>query len=237
MEEARDKTRVDSLSLTCPVCGFFFITWEVMSFGYENRRTDFRPQYKSENPMKFYYHLCTQCKFSAEQDYYQLELTPEQAKLLRGKLEKLYLELGGELEGSVAARCHYGAEVAELLQQMGLIYQLPFDRAQAFVQPFWWSGPGEMQNYGDLALRKLREATKELDESSEDMLYILYMMGEISRRLGKAGEARGHFEKLLGLRDSRENDSNRFLFNLALQQMTSPKDEMPEESLNPFMRH
>lgn len=237
MEEERDKTRVDSLSLTCPVCGFFFITWEVMSFGYENRRTDFRPQYMSENPMKFYYHLCTQCKFSAEQDYYQLELSPGQAKLLRARLEKLYRELGAHVESSVAARCYYGAQVAELLQEMGLIYQLPFDRAQSFVQPFWWSQTDEVQKYGELALQKLGEATKELDDASEDMLYIQYMMGEISRRLGRPGEARVYFEKLLGLRKGRENDSNRFLFNLALQQMTSPKDEMPEESLNPFMRH
>jgi uncharacterized protein (DUF2225 family) len=236
MEEERDKTKVDSLPLTCPVCGFFFITLEIRSFGYENRRTDFRPQYTDANPMGLYYHLCPECKFCAEQDYYQLDLSKEQGEALKDSLQKLYLEHGGELESSVAARCYYGARVAELLQEMGLVYELPFDRAQSFVQAFWWSEPKEMKEYGDIAIEKLHDATKDIDDGSEDTLYILYMMGEISRRLGRQANAKQYFEKLLGLKEKRENESNRFLFALGRQQMTSPKEEMPEESLNPFAR-
>jgi uncharacterized protein (DUF2225 family) len=236
MEEERDKTKVESLPLECPVCGCFFFSWELRSFGYENRRTDFRPQYTADNPMRLYYHLCPECKFCAEQDYYQLELTEEQKNTLKARLEELYNKHGKHMSSSLAARCFYSARVAELLQQMGLIYELPFDRAQSFVQAFWWSEPEEMEKYGELALKKLQDGTKEIDEASEDTLFIYYMIGEIYRRLGRLEDARQHFEKLLGVRDKRQNESNKFLFDLAIQQMNDPRDELPEESLNPFVR-
>lgn len=236
MLEDRDRTKVESLPLNCPVCGCFFFSWELRSFGYENRRTDFRPQYTGENPMKSYYHLCAECKFCAEQDYYQLELTEDQRRMLKERLDDLYRKHGKSMVRSVAARCMYSALVAEILQNMGLIYELPFDRAQSFVQPFWWSEPDEMEKYGDVAIKRLQDAMKEIEEGSEDTLYILYMLGEISRRLGRTEEARRFFVKFLGLREKRQNESNRFLFDLAVQQMNDPKDELPEESLNPFAR-
>ena len=234
MGEDRDRTKVDSLPLTCPVCGTFIIGMEAVSFGYESRRTDFRPQYTSDNPMKLYHHICPQCKFCAEEDYYSLELDKEQKAQLRERLAALHKKHGSTIERSLAARCHYAALVAEALQEMGLIYELPFDRAQSFVQAFWWSEPDERERFGEQALRKLRDSSKQVAEGSEDYLYILYMEGEISRRLGRPTEAKRHFEKLLALGDKRQNESNKFLFDLARQQMTSPKDELPEESLNPY---
>jgi len=235
MEEARDKTKVETIPLECPVCGCFFFSWELRSFGYQNRRTDFRPQYNDENPMKSYYHLCPECKFCAEQDYYQLELSDDQKRSLKERLGDLYRKYGKSMPRSLAARCHYSALVAELLQNMGLIYELPFDRAQSFVQPFWWSEPEEMDKFGDVAIQRLKDAMKEIEESSEDTLYIIYMLGEISRRLGRSADSKRHFERFLGLRGKRQNESNRFLFDLAVQQMNDPKDELPEESLNPFV--
>jgi hypothetical protein len=47
-------------------------------------------------------------------------------------------------------------------------------------------------------------------------------------------DAHLYFEKLLSLRAGRQTDSNRFLFDLAAQQMTDPRELMPEESLNPY---
>jgi hypothetical protein len=235
MEEERDKTKVETLPLECPVCGCFFFSWELKSFGYENRRTDFRPQYTGDNPMKSYYHLCPECKFCAEQDYYRLELTEDQKRMLKERLGELFRKHGKSMTRSLAARCHYSALVAELLQNMGLIYELPFDRAQSFVQPFWWSEPEEMEKYGELALQKLQDAMNEIDEGSEDTLYIHYMLGEISRRLGRPEDSRRIFDRFLGLRGKRQNESNKFLFDLAEQQMNDPKDELPEESLNPFV--
>jgi hypothetical protein len=155
---------------------------------------------------------------------------------LTERLGELYRKHGKSIPRSLAARCHYAALVAELLQNMGLIYELPFDRAQSFVQPFWWAEPGEMEKYGDLAIQRLQDAMKEIEESSEDTLYIIYMMGEISRRIGRVADANQFFERFLGLRKKRQNDSNRFLFDLAERQMNDPKDELPEESLNPFVQ-
>lgn len=237
MHEERDRTKVESLPLECPVCGCFFFSWELRSFGYENRRTDFRPQYTDENPMKSYYHTCPECHFCAEQDYYHLELSDGQKGTLKTRLAEIFKKHGKALPRSLAARCLYAALVAELLQRMGLIYELPFDRAQSFVQPFWWAEPDELEKYGKLAIKRLAEAMDEIEESSEDTLYIIYMLGEISRRMGRAEDAKKHFDRLLSLRAKRQNDSNRFLFDLAVQQMSDPKDELPEESLNPFVQH
>ena len=76
----------------------------------------------------------------------------------------------------------------------------------------------------------------EIEEGSEDTLYILYMLGEISRRLHRADDSKRYFKRFLGLRERRQNDSNNFLFDLAVQQMDDPHDLLPEESLNPFVR-
>ena len=99
MGEDRDRTKIDSLSLTCPVCGTFIIGMEAVSFGYERRRTDFRPQYTGDNPMKLYHHICPQCKFCAEEDYYSLELGKEQKAQLRDRLEALHKKHGINIEG------------------------------------------------------------------------------------------------------------------------------------------
>ncbi len=78
----RDRTRMDSISLTCPICGTFFLSWEAKSFGYETRRTDFRPNYGEPNPMRLYYHLCPECKLCADQEYFRLELSGTQKREL-----------------------------------------------------------------------------------------------------------------------------------------------------------
>jgi hypothetical protein len=233
-DQERDKTRAEAIALVCPVCNFFFVSWEVESFGYETRRTDFRPNYQGDNPMRLYYHLCPRCKFCADQEYFSLDIHWADRKSLEDGLSELFRDHGEGVLKSVAAKLHYGARVAELLNALGLIDETLHDRTQAFVQAFWWSEPEEAKRFGEVALDKLKEATQKLDKGSEDYLYMMYMVGEISRRLGKATDAHLYFEKLQSLREERQNESNKFLFDLALQQMTEPEDLMPEESLNPY---
>ena len=233
-DSERDKTRVEALPLICPVCNFFFVSWEVKSFGYETRRTDFRPNYQGDNPMKLYYHLCTKCRFCAEEEYFRLELHWNKRMSLEDGLEELYLKYGEGITRSMAAKLHYSAHVAQLLNKLGLIEEPLHDQTMAFVQAFWWSEPDEASKFGDAALGRLKDAVDRLEKGSEDYLYMLYMIGEISRRLGRAMDARLYFEMLLGLRQEKLNESNKFLFDLANQQMTEPKDLMIEESLNPY---
>jgi len=234
-DEERDKTRADALPLVCPLCNFFFISWEVKSFGYETRRTDFRPNYTGDNPMRLFYHLCPKCKFCADQEYFNLDIEWGKRKPLEDGLAKLFEEHDGAQGKSLAAKLLYGALVGDLLQSLELIDEPLHDRTMSFVQAFWWSEPEEAQRFGDAALNKLKETAHALGKDSEDYLYTLYMIGEISRRTGKMSDAHLYFEKLLSLRPDRQNDSNRFLFELAKQQMTDPKELMPEESLNPYM--
>jgi len=231
----RDKTRADAIPLVCPVCNFFFISWEVRSFGYETRRTDFRPNYEGDNPLRLYYHLCNKCKFSADQEYYLLDIPWAKRGALEEGLQRLFKEHGALVGKSLAGKLRYGALVGDLLQSLGLINEPLHDRTQSFVQAFWWSEPEDAQKYGEAALNKLKDTAHALDKASEDYLYTIYMIGEISRRIGKMSDAHLYFEKLLSLRADRQNDSNRFLFDLAQQQMTQPMELMPEESLNPFM--
>jgi uncharacterized protein (DUF2225 family) len=230
----RDKMRADALPLTCPVCNFFFITWEVKSFGYETRRTDFRPNYSGDNPMELFYHMCTRCRFCADQEYFSLDIEWGKRKPLEDGLAVLYKEFGPDIGKSLSAKLLYGALVGDLLQSLDLIDEPLHDRTMSYVQSFWWSREEEQTKYGDAALIKLKDTAHALDKASEDYLYTLYMIGEISRRIGRMSDAHLYFEKLQSLRPERENDSNRFLFDLAKQQMTDPQDMMPEESLNPY---
>jgi hypothetical protein len=232
----RDKTRADALPLVCPVCNFFFISWEVKSFGYETRRTDFRPNYTGDNPMRLYYHMCNKCKFCADQEYYNLDIDWGKRGPLEDGLAVLFKEHGKDIAKSLAAKLLYGALVGDLLQSLELIDEPLHDRTLSFVQAFWWCADEESQRFGDAALDKLKDTAHVLEKTSEDYLYTIYMVGEISRRMGKMSNAHLYFEKLLSLRPDRQNDSNRFLFDLARQQMTEPRELMPEESLNPFMQ-
>ena len=230
----RDKVKADALPLVCPVCNFFFISWEVKSFGYETRRTDFRPNYIDENPMGLFYHMCQKCRFCADQEYFSLELHWEKRRVLEDGCARLFREHGKNLKSSIAAKLHYGALVGDLLQSLGLISETVHDRTQSFVQAFWWSEPDEMARYGEVALNRLKETAGLIENDPEDYIYTLYMIGEVSRRLGKTQDADLYFEKVESLCPTHQNDSNRFLFDLARQQRTDPKDIMPEESLNPY---
>lgn len=230
----RDKVKADALPLTCPVCNFFFISWEVQSFGYETRRTDFRPNYTGDNPMTLFYHMCQRCKFCADQEYYNLDIDWGQRKPLEAGLATLFREFGADIGRSLSAKLLYGALVGDLLQSLGLIDEPLHDRTMSYVQSFWWSSDDEAQKYGEAALVKLKDSAHALDKASEDYLYMLYMIGEISRRIGRMSDAHLYFEKLLSLRAGRQTESNRFLFDLARQQMTDPQELMPEESLNPY---
>jgi uncharacterized protein (DUF2225 family) len=232
----RDVTKADALPLVCPVCNFFFISWEVKSFGYETRRTDFRPNYVGDNPMALYYHTCPKCKFCADQEYFNLDIDWSKRKPLEDGLDKLFKEHGAGIGKSLSGKLLYGALVGDLLQSLGLINEPLHDRTMSFVQAFWWAEEAEEQKYGEAALNKLKETAHALDKGCEDYLYTLYMIGEISRRINNMSDSHLYFEKLLSLRAGRQNESNHFLFDLAKQQMTEPRDLMPEESLNPYMK-
>ncbi|MBM4248294.1 MAG: DUF2225 domain-containing protein [Euryarchaeota archaeon] len=230
----RDRLKADALPLVCPVCNFFFISWEFKSFGYETRRTDFRPNYNGENPMALYYHMCGKCKFCADQEYFGLDIHWEKRKALEDGLARLFREHGEGIGRSIGAKLLFGALVGDLLQSLGLISETVHDRTHSFVQAFWWSEPEEASRNGELALNRLKETAGLLQDDPEDYLYTLYMIGEISRRLGKTSDSTLYFEKLESLRPTHQNDSNRFLFELARQQLSDPRELMPEESLNPY---
>jgi uncharacterized protein (DUF2225 family) len=233
-DSLRDITKVDALPLVCPVCNFFFVSWEAKAFGYETRRTDFRPNYQGDNPMKLYYHLCTKCKFCADQEYFRLEIHWAKRMALEDGIEELYMKYGEDITRSMAAKLYYGAHIGELLDKLGLIDESLHDRTMAYVQAFWWSEQEEAKKFGEGALEKLKETAGQVEKGSEEYIYTIYMIGEISRRLGRGIDARLYFEQLLTLREKHQHESNRFIFDLARQQMAGPRDLMPEESLNPY---
>ena len=57
---------------------------------------------------------------------------------------------------------------------------------------------------------------------SDNFYTILYLMGEINRRIGKVEEANIVFDELISLTENREDQVD--IRNLAIQQKTNPKE-------------
>ncbi len=183
-EDTEPVTTLIAIRLTCPVCGTSFSSQAIGSTNRVSQDTDFRPRSIGLDPLPHYVHVCPQCCFAAYQG--DFEDTPDAVRqaVLTGRLQSDHLlrgEARGALKGSskylLAARCYQHHPGADDLQL-----------ADLFLSASWCSRD---ENRPDRERQCQTEAVLHfeaaIDASSIEpaqLATILYLVGELYRRLG-----------------------------------------------------
>lgn len=190
-------TTLVTIHLTCPVCGEHFASQRIASTNSVGQDTDFRPHTVGEDPQPHYVHVCPECLFAAfEGDYNQVE-DGVRRMVLEGEHnpEQFADELASDaLSGSakylLAARCYSRDSRASDLRLADLHLRASWCARQ--------EGRTDRERAAQLDAVLLFEQALAQGEVAEDQLpTILYLIGEIYRRIGRFELAVAMFDQAL----------------------------------------
>jgi len=190
--------RLERTSLTCPLCTRRFDSSRVIGFQIGGKDSDFCPQYAGGNPMPRLLHLCPSCGFIGFVPDFEVKYSPELRAKLRRTLAALGYKPGSQLQG--AERYRRAALLA--------IYQGKpnAEIAELFLQATWCSRlDNESEELESRARRKAVEYFERALEAGEiedeDKPVLIYLLGELQRRLGRDEAALACFSQLDDYRD------------------------------------
>ncbi|MCX7598161.1 MAG: DUF2225 domain-containing protein [Armatimonadetes bacterium] len=184
-------------TLTCPVCGTVFEAWCVGSCSTCGKDTDFRPHYLGMDPLSVFVQACPRCHFAGYPG--DFESVPAEVKrfVLSGGLraeEVVGQEPPDELRGStkyiLAARCLAADPDTEDLEVADLYLRASWcARMERF--------PERERECQAEAVARFEQALETGRVESEQRAVILYLVGELYRRLGMFDVARQFFDEAL----------------------------------------
>ena len=208
------------IELQCAICDKTFESLEIVSCGYADKRTDFRPNYWGFNPVFFFYHLCPHCGFCAPKRVFEMDFDNEKAEL-KQKVE----QLGLIDEKNLSMKLERAMLCFELANELRIIKLNDLTLANNWIEPYWWADEEEdIKKYGEIALGYFYSAYKKNQVPDDQIIRTKYLMGEINRRIGNIKKAIELFDEVLSLA---ENDNELTdIYNLALQQKTDPKENI-----------
>lgn len=180
-------TTLRSVTVRCPVCGEEFEAAEVTSCSYAGTDTDLRPHYMGFDPLPHFIWTCPACGVSA----YSSEFT-QLATAVRGWIRKGHLGRpqsdAASRRYTLAARC-YERAVAPALKLANL-----------YLQASWCARQEEDAAAERLsqrrALEHFRQALETEEVSTEERPKIVYLLGELCRRLGDFEAALVYFDQV-----------------------------------------
>lgn len=190
-------TSLVEIDLTCPICDTRFTSRRIASMESIGQDTDFRPRTLGIDPQPHYVHVCPNCMFAAfELDYETLQ-DPVREFVEGGQHHPEELVIRGDpltLTGSVkyllAARCYSRDTRAGDLRLADLYLRASWCARQ--------EGLTEREQETQCEAALLFEKSLEDDEIAEDQLStILYLLGELYRRIGRHELATTMFDKAL----------------------------------------
>ena len=176
-------TTIVSIRLECPVCRTQFQSRSAASGVAIGQDTDFRKHFAGHDPVAYQVHACPQCRFCAfEGDYAQVE-EPLREFVLGGGLTSVARPVGrdGELSGStkylLAAACYEKDSRATMMRMADLFLRASWcARAENRRQR-------EQQCQREAVLR-FEQALDTESEGSDQRPTLLYLLGELYRRIG-----------------------------------------------------
>lgn len=218
------KTNLYTRSITCPVCGDPFRTTRVKTASIRTsfRDTDFYARYVGDDPTWYEVYVCPKCGYSGFESGFQ-DLTPTQAEQIRRTVKPRWnpRDFGGPRTLQETIEAHMLAMVC---------YQVIGAKKSAMgkvsLRLAWLYRTQEDQEkergFLEAALKHLQDAytTERLDEDKTNEINIMYLMGELSRRLGYYTEASRWFGTLL---EEPELKKNRLLLNKVREQMSQTR--------------
>ncbi len=194
------KETLYSKAFTCPVCEGTFTSKKVRTSAIRtlSREADFYTVYVGENPTWYEIAVCPNCGYSAFEAGYH-DLTIAQKALLKKTIKPRWKQrdYGDERTLSEAIETHMLAmacyqviaakktTLGKLCLRMAWLYRSQNDEKEMV--------------YLESAVRNLEEGytTERLDENKSNELNIMYLLGELNRRIGRHTEASRWFSMVL----------------------------------------
>lgn len=219
-EELYDK------KVKCPVCSVDFTSKKVKisKLRAEKRHSDLFVQYKGENPVKYSVYICPVCGYSALGEKYD-KVSDDVLTILRDKITSKWKEreYGGYRSVDEAITCYklalYCGEVLSykklylggICLRIAWLYRLKDDNEneQKFLK-----FTHDLYNSA--------YSNESMNDSTMDEITLLYLIGEISRRIGNKNEAVSWFSQVIS-HPLIENNPN--IKKLAREQWGSVRDK------------
>ncbi len=190
-------------SLTCLSCGHQFKSSKVRRSKYVVSKidTDFCTHYKRENPLFYNVNICPVCGYGFTEGF---SAPGEKTKeILKNKIFKFTIDFSGKRTIDLAILAYRRAIDCALLQKGRNILLAGLLLHTAWLYRF--SGEGEPEiKYMTESLHYYKEAF-EKDAEIGNMARTLYVMGDLSRRLGNDREAILYFTRIIN--DKSINDA------------------------------
>ncbi|HHU77192.1 MAG TPA: DUF2225 domain-containing protein [Firmicutes bacterium] len=190
-------------SFTCLACGHDFKSPKVRRSKYVVSKvdTDFCTYYKKENPLYYNVNICPVCGYGFTEGFTEPgEKTKEE---LKNKIFKFNIDFTGKRSIDLAILSYRRAIDCALLQRAKNILLAGLTLHTAWLYRF--SGDGEPEKkYLAEALNYYKEAY-ERDTDVQNIGRMLYLMGDLSRRLGNDREAILFFTRVIN--DKSINDA------------------------------
>lgn len=210
------------IDLTCPVCGTEFKSQTIGSCGFASKRTDFRPNYWGANPVFYFYHNCPNCGFCSTEITFEHTFNNDEFKK---KIKALIPINEDSYDSNLISKIERAMRCLELMKDYDLIEIDEFALANNWINAFWWANTKENEiKYGKIVLDYFDKAFKKGQISEDRILQILYLRGEINRRIGEIKVANEFFDKVLDLSENVEDKNN--IASLAYQQKENPKENL-----------
>lgn len=197
-----------SKKFTCPICGkqFSSMKAKVSSCKVKKRDEDFCTHYVDLNPMYYDIFVCPYCAYAAPESTFG-ELTEEEASLLKEAFS------GREVGRSFCTERSLDDAIASLKLA---IYTAELRRASAGILAglclklawlYRFKGDKREELFLGYALRNYLEAfdKEPLPIGNLNEISLMYLLGEMSRRLGKLNEAITWFGKAAASPERKEN--------------------------------
>jgi uncharacterized protein (DUF2225 family) len=216
-------TTLQQIELQCPVCETRFRSQAVISTNsFGGKRTDFHERAAGTQPLPYLVHMCDQCGYTgAERDFTdEADVTP----VVR---EHVWTELAPALTlprpGAVLGSEKYEA-AAKVAEWQGLE---PRHVADLLLRAAWCCvDEGDVEAERFFRRRAAWAFERSLDAfdgvAREERAVLTYLVGELWRRVGDAGQARAWFDRVpLEVADAA---TQQWVLDAARQQRDCPRE-------------
>lgn len=196
-------TTTQRITVRCPKCDTIFDIKKLVTSGHTGQDTDFRPHFLGEDPLNYFVHICPKCKFPALDDELIFARSTVSAFEMKLPVEKK-LEMLAErqlLEGEIYKASKTYHRIVWVYRALGSKTEKP-----ATIK----------------AIKSYLKALKERKVPDEDKATVIYVVGELYRRIGEEEKAIEFFKRV----KKYALPGQERIKELAKQQALSPKDTL-----------
>ncbi|MBO8158361.1 DUF2225 domain-containing protein [Thermosyntropha sp.] len=214
---------------TCPLCKTNFSTLAVRSSAIyvERKESDFHTIYRGLNPLYYSIIVCPSCEYAASSSSFAVELSPKIAEQIALALSQLKSENSPSMCGERDAKTAlYTFQLA--IRTAQLKKAPPGEIAGLLLASAWIAR--EIGNH-DLEYKFLKEALNKYMQAfttgnkvgNLDEVQLIYLIGELNRRLGNYREAVNWFNKVITHKNIKNSPN---IEKMAREQWSLAREEM-----------